>query len=126
MGGWSEETTLAALDACSAHSLHFLPSSQVLFQGEMGLPILCVGSVWKSWDLLKEGEPGVGKGGEARDRGWGWEGSDLRKLPAPGELGPSPEDRALMPQPKACSLHAAIEPFYYVPSNFLTLLILVC
>ncbi|XP_027410741.1 N-acetyl-D-glucosamine kinase isoform X2 [Bos indicus x Bos taurus] len=28
---------------------------QVLFQGEMGLPILCVGSVWKSWELLKEG-----------------------------------------------------------------------
>ncbi|XP_009235468.2 N-acetyl-D-glucosamine kinase isoform X2 [Pongo abelii] len=28
---------------------------QVLFQGEIGLPILCVGSVWKSWELLKEG-----------------------------------------------------------------------
>ncbi|XP_030892246.1 N-acetyl-D-glucosamine kinase isoform X3 [Leptonychotes weddellii] len=28
---------------------------QVLFQGKMGLPILCVGSVWKSWELLREG-----------------------------------------------------------------------
>uniref|UniRef100_A0A8C0JXF5 N-acetyl-D-glucosamine kinase n=2 Tax=Canis lupus TaxID=9612 RepID=A0A8C0JXF5_CANLU len=27
----------------------------VLFQGELGLPILCVGSVWKSWELLREG-----------------------------------------------------------------------
>uniref|UniRef100_A0A8C3W038 N-acetyl-D-glucosamine kinase n=1 Tax=Catagonus wagneri TaxID=51154 RepID=A0A8C3W038_9CETA len=33
----------------------FLILRQVLFQGEMGLPILCVGSVWKSWELLKEG-----------------------------------------------------------------------
>lgn len=36
---------------------HFL-FSQVLFQGELGLPILCVGSVWKSWELLKEGKSG--------------------------------------------------------------------
>ncbi|XP_057414672.1 N-acetyl-D-glucosamine kinase [Balaenoptera acutorostrata] len=32
-----------------------LPNWRVLFQGEIGLPILCVGSVWKSWELLKEG-----------------------------------------------------------------------
>lgn len=36
----------------------FLLSAQVLFKGEIGLPILCVGSVWKSWELLKEGEHG--------------------------------------------------------------------
>uniref|UniRef100_A0ABI7XP40 N-acetylglucosamine kinase n=1 Tax=Felis catus TaxID=9685 RepID=A0ABI7XP40_FELCA len=29
--------------------------SLVLFQREMGLPILCVGSVWNSWELLREG-----------------------------------------------------------------------
>ncbi|EHB04355.1 N-acetyl-D-glucosamine kinase [Heterocephalus glaber] len=38
------------------HIIAVLPEiDPVLFQGEMGLPILCVGSVWKSWDLLKEG-----------------------------------------------------------------------
>ncbi|XP_069779561.1 N-acetyl-D-glucosamine kinase isoform X2 [Narcine bancroftii] len=26
-----------------------------LFEGELGLPIVCVGSVWNSWDLLKDG-----------------------------------------------------------------------
>lgn len=45
-----------------APNVHFA-LCQVLFQGEMGLPILCVGSVWKSWELLREGEPGVGIGG---------------------------------------------------------------
>lgn len=29
-----------------------------MFQGKLGLPILCVGSVWKSWELLKEGKTG--------------------------------------------------------------------
>ena len=28
---------------------------QELKEGEGGLNIVCVGSVWKSWDLLKEG-----------------------------------------------------------------------
>ncbi|XP_043937583.1 N-acetyl-D-glucosamine kinase [Protopterus annectens] len=28
---------------------------QVLLKGDLGLSILCVGSVWKSWDLLKDG-----------------------------------------------------------------------
>ncbi|EPY87363.1 n-acetyl-D-glucosamine kinase [Camelus ferus] len=38
------------------HVVAVLPEiDPVLFQGEIGLPILCVGSVWKSWDLLKEG-----------------------------------------------------------------------
>ncbi|XP_051010770.1 N-acetyl-D-glucosamine kinase isoform X2 [Acomys russatus] len=38
------------------HVVAVLPEiDPVLFQGERGLPILCVGSVWKSWELLKEG-----------------------------------------------------------------------
>eukprot|EP00070_Physeter_catodon_P046127 XP_028353021.1 N-acetyl-D-glucosamine kinase isoform X2 [Physeter catodon] len=38
------------------HVVAVLPEiDPVLFQGEIGLPILCVGSVWKSWELLKEG-----------------------------------------------------------------------
>ncbi|KAL1768244.1 N-acetyl-D-glucosamine kinase isoform X1 [Sigmodon hispidus] len=38
------------------HIVAVLPDiDPVLFQGELGLPIVCVGSVWKSWELLKEG-----------------------------------------------------------------------
>ncbi|KAI2523810.1 N-acetylglucosamine kinase [Homo sapiens] len=38
------------------HIVAVLPEiDPVLFQGKIGLPILCVGSVWKSWELLKEG-----------------------------------------------------------------------
>ncbi|KAJ8262595.1 hypothetical protein GJAV_G00168180 [Gymnothorax javanicus] len=38
------------------HIVAVLPKAhQDLFSGERGLPILCVGSVWKSWDLLKPG-----------------------------------------------------------------------
>ncbi|XP_060239438.1 N-acetyl-D-glucosamine kinase isoform X4 [Meriones unguiculatus] len=38
------------------HIVAVLPKiDPVLFQGKLGLPILCVGSVWKSWELLKEG-----------------------------------------------------------------------
>ncbi|KAJ8268843.1 hypothetical protein COCON_G00114500 [Conger conger] len=38
------------------HVLAVLPKAhQDLFLGERGLPILCVGSVWRSWDLLKPG-----------------------------------------------------------------------
>ncbi|XP_011363856.1 N-acetyl-D-glucosamine kinase isoform X3 [Pteropus medius] len=38
------------------HVVAVLPEiDPVLFKGEIGLPILCVGSVWKSWELLKEG-----------------------------------------------------------------------
>ncbi|XP_037383486.1 N-acetyl-D-glucosamine kinase isoform X1 [Talpa occidentalis] len=38
------------------HIVAVLPEiDPVLFQGVTGLPILCVGSVWKSWELLKEG-----------------------------------------------------------------------
>ncbi|XP_077622449.1 N-acetyl-D-glucosamine kinase isoform X3 [Crocuta crocuta] len=38
------------------HVVAVLPQTDpVLFQREMGLPILCVGSVWNSWELLKEG-----------------------------------------------------------------------
>nr|XP_048272619.1 N-acetyl-D-glucosamine kinase isoform X2 [Myodes glareolus] len=38
------------------HIVAVLPEiDPVLFQGELGLPIVCVGSVWKSWELLKEG-----------------------------------------------------------------------
>lgn len=28
---------------------------QDLFSGELGLPILCVGSVWRSWELMMSG-----------------------------------------------------------------------
>ncbi|XP_007523734.1 N-acetyl-D-glucosamine kinase [Erinaceus europaeus] len=38
------------------HIMAVLPEiDPVLFQGDTGLPILCVGSVWKSWELLKDG-----------------------------------------------------------------------
>uniref|UniRef100_A0ABI7XP63 N-acetylglucosamine kinase n=1 Tax=Felis catus TaxID=9685 RepID=A0ABI7XP63_FELCA len=38
------------------HIVAVLPEvDPVLFQREMGLPILCVGSVWNSWELLREG-----------------------------------------------------------------------
>ncbi|CAH7488198.1 N-acetyl-D-glucosamine kinase [Phodopus roborovskii] len=38
------------------HIVAVLPEiDPVLFQGELGLPIVCVGSVWESWELLKEG-----------------------------------------------------------------------
>ncbi|XP_019296862.1 N-acetyl-D-glucosamine kinase isoform X3 [Panthera pardus] len=38
------------------HIVAVLPKvDPVLFQREMGLPILCVGSVWNSWELLREG-----------------------------------------------------------------------
>lgn len=29
--------------------------AQALYQGIYGLPIVCVGSVWKSWEFLKPG-----------------------------------------------------------------------
>ncbi|XP_074052045.1 N-acetyl-D-glucosamine kinase [Macrotis lagotis] len=42
-------------EVLARHILAVLPSIQpALFQGPMGLPILCVGSVWRSWELLKE------------------------------------------------------------------------
>ncbi|XP_045152406.1 N-acetyl-D-glucosamine kinase-like [Echinops telfairi] len=38
------------------HIVAVLPKiDPLLFQGQMGLPIVCVGSMWKSWELLKEG-----------------------------------------------------------------------
>ncbi|XP_036407450.1 N-acetyl-D-glucosamine kinase [Megalops cyprinoides] len=38
------------------HIVAVLPKAhQALFLGERGLPVLCVGSVWKSWELLKPG-----------------------------------------------------------------------
>ncbi|XP_062850315.1 N-acetyl-D-glucosamine kinase [Trichomycterus rosablanca] len=38
------------------HIVAVLPKvHQELFSGQLGLPILCVGSVWLSWDLLKDG-----------------------------------------------------------------------
>lgn len=33
-----------------------MPSLQALFSGELGLPILCEGAVWGSWELMKAGE----------------------------------------------------------------------
>ncbi|XP_067117675.1 N-acetyl-D-glucosamine kinase [Osmerus mordax] len=38
------------------HVIAVLPGVQeVVFRGDQGLPILCVGSVWNSWELLKPG-----------------------------------------------------------------------
>ncbi|XP_016890140.1 N-acetyl-D-glucosamine kinase isoform X2 [Cynoglossus semilaevis] len=38
------------------HVVAVLPAAQEpLLRGDRGLPILCVGSVWKSWELLKPG-----------------------------------------------------------------------
>ncbi|XP_051894604.1 N-acetyl-D-glucosamine kinase isoform X2 [Pristis pectinata] len=38
------------------HVVAVMPGAdKVLFEGELGLPIICVGSVWNSWDLLKDG-----------------------------------------------------------------------
>lgn len=78
---------------------HFLLFSQVLFQGELGLPILCVGSVWKSWELLKEGKSG-----------WGWvETKDATGKE--GEVG-----LFLYPSPATCDLllgHVHATPVFY-------------
>ncbi|XP_035180398.1 N-acetyl-D-glucosamine kinase [Oxyura jamaicensis] len=38
------------------HVVAVLPKiDESLFQGELGLPIVCVGSVWNSWDVMREG-----------------------------------------------------------------------
>ncbi|XP_063042337.1 N-acetyl-D-glucosamine kinase isoform X2 [Engraulis encrasicolus] len=38
------------------HIVAVLPHAQeALFSGEMGLPILCEGAVWGSWELMKDG-----------------------------------------------------------------------
>ncbi|XP_015705646.2 N-acetyl-D-glucosamine kinase [Coturnix japonica] len=38
------------------HVVAVLPHvHESLFRGELGLPIVCVGSVWKSWELLRDG-----------------------------------------------------------------------
>ncbi|KAL7880367.1 hypothetical protein SRHO_G00026210 [Serrasalmus rhombeus] len=38
------------------HIVAVLPKAhQELFSGELGVPILCEGSVWKSWELMKDG-----------------------------------------------------------------------
>ncbi|XP_048041924.1 N-acetyl-D-glucosamine kinase [Megalobrama amblycephala] len=42
--------------ALAQHIVAVLPKvHQDLFSGELGLPVLCVGSVWRSWDLMKSG-----------------------------------------------------------------------
>uniref|UniRef100_A0A8C9S329 N-acetyl-D-glucosamine kinase n=1 Tax=Scleropages formosus TaxID=113540 RepID=A0A8C9S329_SCLFO len=42
--------------ALARHIVAVLPKAdQALFSEEFGLPVLCVGSVWKSWELLKPG-----------------------------------------------------------------------
>lgn len=54
--------------ALARHVLAVLPRvDQSLFRGELGLPIVCVGSVWKSWELMREGFVQAlvgGRGGE--------------------------------------------------------------
>ncbi|KAM4706438.1 N-acetyl-D-glucosamine kinase [Discoglossus pictus] len=43
-------------EVLARHIVAVLPKiDPVLFQGELGLPILSEGSVWNSWDLLKDG-----------------------------------------------------------------------
>ncbi|XP_038601281.1 N-acetyl-D-glucosamine kinase [Tachyglossus aculeatus] len=43
-------------EALARHVVAVLPKiDRVLFQGSLGLPVLCVGSVWNSWELMKEG-----------------------------------------------------------------------
>ncbi|XP_067884788.1 N-acetyl-D-glucosamine kinase [Heterodontus francisci] len=38
------------------HIVAVLPyADKILFEGELGLPIVCVGSVWNSWHLMKSG-----------------------------------------------------------------------
>ncbi|XP_051504812.1 N-acetyl-D-glucosamine kinase isoform X1 [Myxocyprinus asiaticus] len=42
--------------ALAQHIVAVLPKvHQDLFSGELGLPILCVGSVWRSWELMMSG-----------------------------------------------------------------------
>lgn len=42
------------------HIVAVLPKTdESLFQGKLGLPIVCVGSVWNSWDMMKNGFIGV-------------------------------------------------------------------
>ncbi|XP_076026885.1 N-acetyl-D-glucosamine kinase [Genypterus blacodes] len=42
--------------ALAKHVEAVLPAAQEsLLSGDLGLPILCVGSVWKSWELMKSG-----------------------------------------------------------------------
>ncbi|XP_063781369.1 N-acetyl-D-glucosamine kinase isoform X2 [Pseudophryne corroboree] len=46
----------SAGDILARHVVAVLPKvDEVLFQGELGLPVLAEGSVWNSWDLLKDG-----------------------------------------------------------------------
>ncbi|XP_075711695.1 N-acetyl-D-glucosamine kinase isoform X2 [Rhinoderma darwinii] len=43
-------------EVLARHVVAVLPKiDKVLFQGELGLPVMAEGSVWKSWDLLKDG-----------------------------------------------------------------------
>uniref|UniRef100_A0A493TZT8 N-acetyl-D-glucosamine kinase n=1 Tax=Anas platyrhynchos platyrhynchos TaxID=8840 RepID=A0A493TZT8_ANAPP len=43
-------------EVLARHVVAVLPKiHESLFQGDLGLPIVCVGSVWNSWDLMKEG-----------------------------------------------------------------------
>ncbi|KAM6313460.1 N-acetyl-D-glucosamine kinase [Aegotheles albertisi] len=43
-------------EVLARHVLAVLPQvHESLFQGELGLPILCVGSVWKSWERMRAG-----------------------------------------------------------------------
>ncbi|XP_028902639.1 N-acetyl-D-glucosamine kinase isoform X2 [Ornithorhynchus anatinus] len=47
-------------EALARHVVAVLPQIDgVLFQGSLGLPVLCVGSVWNSWELMKEGFVGA-------------------------------------------------------------------
>ena len=52
-----QELFVAAGDVLARHIIAVEPSiAQSLLDGPGGLHVVCVGSVWKSWDLMKKGQ----------------------------------------------------------------------
>ncbi|KAG8539480.1 hypothetical protein GDO81_020845 [Engystomops pustulosus] len=46
----------SAGEVLARHVVAIMPKiDEVLFRGDLGLPVLAEGAVWKSWDLLKDG-----------------------------------------------------------------------
>uniref|UniRef100_A0A8C6X9Z9 Uncharacterized protein n=1 Tax=Naja naja TaxID=35670 RepID=A0A8C6X9Z9_NAJNA len=57
--GWGPLWPLVfqAGEVLAQHIVAVLPKiDQILLQGDLGLPVVCVGSVWKSWEMMREGE----------------------------------------------------------------------
>ncbi|XP_065593837.1 N-acetyl-D-glucosamine kinase [Cyrtonyx montezumae] len=70
------------------HVIAVLPRvHQSLFQGELGLPIVCVGSVWKSWELLREGFIQTLEGARGGDVPGGFTHFSLLRLRCSSALG---------------------------------------